>query len=917
MTTSSPAGLIHRTRELVARRRRRRVAVTALAAVPVVGLSLVLVDASAALPTWARAVVLLMSVVSLIGVTVGVLALWRLLRPGESRARTIAEQALADRHRHLTTAMELSAMSGPLAAQAASQFAADLDTRRLESGLAPVRVRRAVVVACVALVLTGAIQLVWPSVLPSVLPRLYDPFGDHPPWSRTSLTLIDPPSRVRPPVTPRLVVGTEGPQPKGLELHVEDAAGTPVARMAMLAIGGDQWAAHVGPLTAEHVTTLVSPLRVWVSGAGTRTRYHRLAIDPVPSLLGGTLAHVSPGYARLPDAVVKLSATPPEIHALPGSSLTVQALANRPLRAVELFRDGQSAGREPGLSLTLADPAVGAWSVVLEAEDGIRSEALPLCIITRRNDEPPLVRYEQPQSDGVATPDMYIPLVVHAQDDLGLVRLTRYRLRNDQRETEGRDALGGTGDTWRGRLSTAGTRPGDVIRMGAVATDTLPPDGQVSAPVERRIHIISHADYNALVMEQIDEHALEQKYGDLLSRIGELEQQLADASKAPASPARSEKLDQLAERAAQLRQQVAELRRPDPLFAIEPQLQDRLERHLQALEQHAKEAKQRTPSDPSPQAAEQLRKELAAMTAQAEADALREHLRDLATAQRQAADELAELKQHGIRNDADRARLRETSRGQQEMEQALKDWQEAVKDTTKRLAESRPEAAQELQQLAAQVAQCDAERLVAQAGRAGRVGKVGDAHGDAEEAARRLAGLAGAGPGEGQRGKDAGQPGWCPGDGYGQCLSQLAGLAKRGFNPGSSQAAGGGGATGARGGGMMVRRGGRSTPNGEPLQLFGPEALSALSGATSGQQKSGTPANAAAAGDADQARAATAYATGTRATTAGVGASFSPGEQVLIEDYFRRLDGDPTAPAGPEAPDAPRPPQVAPGNSPP
>ena len=37
-------------------------------------------------------------------------------------------------------------------------------------------------------------------------------------------------------------------------------------------------------------------------------------------------------------------------------------------------------------------------------EDGIRSEPLPLCTITRRTDEPPIVRYEQPQSDGVATP---------------------------------------------------------------------------------------------------------------------------------------------------------------------------------------------------------------------------------------------------------------------------------------------------------------------------------------------------------------------------------------------------------------------------------------------------------------------------------------------------------------------------------
>ena len=908
MNTTSPLELIDRTRELVARRRRRRVAITALAAVPVLALVVVLVDASAALPTWSRAVLLLLSVVSSIGLVVVVVALWRWLRPGSERAQALAEGALADQHRHLTTALQLSAMPGPLAAQAARQFADRLDATRLESGLPPMRLRRAAIIAGIALAITGAIQLIWPSVLPSVLPRLYDPFGDHPPWSRTSLMLIDPPVRVRPPATPRLVVRTQGPQPKDLELWVEDAVGTQVARVAMLGIGGDQWAANLGPLTAEHLTTLVSPLRVWVTGAGTRTHYHALAIDPVPSLTGGSLIHVSPAYARLPEVVVKITATPPVINALPGSRLTVQALANRPLTSVEVFRDGQSERRVTGAAVTLDDPAVGTWSLVLEAEDGIRSEPLPLCNITRRTDQPPTARYEQPQSDGVATPDMYIPLVIHAEDDLGLVRLTRYRLRNDVRETEGRETLGGTGDTWRGRLSTAGTKPGDVIRTGAVATDTLPPDGQVSAPAERIIHIISHADYNALVMEQIDQHALEQKYSDLLSRIAELEQQLAEASQAPASPERSAKLDALAERARELTQQVAALRRPEPLFAIEPQLQDELERHLKALEQHARTAKERTPSEATPQAAKKLRKELETMTAQAEADALREHLRDLAAAQRQAADELADLKQHGIHNDADRARLREVSRRQQEMEQALKEWQEAAKDVAKRLQESRPEEAQKIQQLADQVAQCEAERLVAQAGRAGRAGRAGDAHGDAEEAARRLAGIAGSsgqGQGQGQ------QPGWCPGDGYGQCQSQLQGLAKRGFNAGSSLASSGGGATGARGGGMMVRRGGRSTPSSQPMQLFGPEALTALSGATSGQQRSGAPANGAAAGDADQARAATAYGTGTRTTTAGVGTAFSPGEQVLIEDYFRRLDGDPAAPAVPALP------AVESGNTPP
>jgi hypothetical protein len=101
----------------------------------------------------------------------------------------------------------------------------------------------------------------------------------------------------------------------------------------------------------------------------------------------------------------------------------------------------------------------------------------------------------------------------------------------------------------------------------------------------------------------------------------------------------------------------------------------------------------------------------------------------------------------------------------------------------------------------------------------------------------------------------------------------------------------------------MVRRGGRNPHRGPRLDLFGPEALTALSGNRSGQQQAQGPASAAAGVGSAGAQTPTAYATGERATTAGVGASFSPGEQVLIEEYFRRLHGDPAAP-----PPAPVPP---------
>jgi hypothetical protein len=875
----APAVIVERTRELVARRRRIRGLALAAAAAPVLGLAVVALDASAGLPAWARLLLTGVVVLASIGVGALLLVVWRWLAPDARSARAQAEAALGDAHRHLTAAIELAAMPGPLAARAAGDFAAGLDVAQLAPRLPPARVGGFLLLGLAAAVLAGLMHLVQPSLLPAVLPRLADPFGDHPPWSATTLHWIEAPPRVRPPVAPRLVVRAEGPAPRELVLVGRDAGGAAVVRVVMLAIGGDQWAATLAPITGATLGASASPWTLWAEGAGTRTFLHRLDLDPVPFVTGGAVVHTSPDYSRLAQRSHALGVAPPDIAALPGSRLVVAPTANRPLAGITLLRDGTRMAEGPGPALTLDDPQPGRWTVRLEAEDGIVSDELPLFNLARREDQPPTVRFEQPASDGVATPDMAIPLHLVAEDDLGLVRLTRYRLRNGQRETEGREGLGGTSDAWRGALRTDGARPGDVLRLGAVATDGRPPEGQFSAPAERTIHIISHGDYNALVMERIDQHALEQKYGDLLERIARLEAELAASAPAGEGPdAQAARLQQLAERAAALRAEVTALRRPEPLFAIEPELQQELEQHLAGLERAAREG--RPPPDAG--VAKRLRDELAALTAEAEAQALREQLRDLAAAQRTVAQELAELQRQGVDDDAERARLREASARQLEMERALKDWQEAAGMVQERLARHRPEDAAKLGELAQAVQKSEVERLVAQACRSGRAGRVGDACRDGEEAARRLTALAGS-AGEGSAG-EADQA-------KGRCRSQLCGLAKRGFNPSSSQSSSGGGATGASGGGMMVRRGG-DPRGGQPLQLFGPEALTALAGnRAGGRQQSGAQAGTSAA-EAGRPNAATPYATGVRTTTAGVGASFSPGEELLIEDYFRRLDGD-------------------------
>jgi hypothetical protein len=888
--TAIPQSIITQTRDLVARRRRRRGLALAVMALPVLLLLAVTLDASAGLPAWSRLLLMLVTGLSSMGMIFLLLAWWRWLAPTPEQARGQAEVALGDQHRHLTAAMELAIMPGPLAAQATVQFTDSLDVNRLNSGLPWLPVRRVLLLALAAIVVAGVVHFLRPTIFPIVVPRLLDPFGDHPPWSLTALHFIDPPIRVRPPAAPRLVVQANGPAPRELVLVAEDSAGTEVARVVMLAIGSDQWSATLSPIDPVLVSTLHSPLLLWAEGAGTRTHRHAMALDAVPYLTGGTLIHHSPEYSRLPMQKHSLGATQPTITALPGSRLVIAATSNRPLKSITWWCDGKPRQNASGAEFIMEDPTPGAWSAVLEATDGIVSEPVPFFTVTRRIDQPPTIHFEQPQSDGVATPGMVVPMVITAEDDLGLVQLTRYQLRNGVRETEGRDTLGGTGDTWRGGLRTDGAKPGDTLRIGAVATDSFPPNGQVSTPTERTIHIISDADYNEMVMEQIDEHALEQKYSSLLERIAELETAMQQPPPADEkAEARAARLQKLAERAEKMSAEVVAWHRPEPLFAIEPELQQELEQHLAELEQAARDGK---PQE-SPAEAAAFQRELTEMTAQAEADALREQLQDLAAAQRLAAQELEDLKSHGLHNDVDRARLREVSRQQQEMEQALKDWQEAAKLVQEGMPDKNSDEARELKQLASDVQASESDRLVAQAGRSGRSGRVGDAHTDAVDAANRLEKIAGkkkSGEGEGE-GKGLGK---CKG--FGQCRSQLQGLAKRGFSQSSSKSSSGGGASGASGGGQIVRRGGTNPRSSQKMQLFGPEALKALNGGRAGNERQGKGQSGTAALQTDEAHRATAYGTGVRTTTAGVGAAFSPGEQILIEDYFRRLDGDPVAP---------------------
>ena len=870
-----------------------------LAALPLAVLSAVAIDALLAPGTWPR---VLMTVLMIVGpFAAGVTALLhapRLLAVGDA-ARRLAERALGDEQRTLSAALELAGMAGQLAHAGAGRLAAGIDGSGLDAGLPTAGLHRPLLTVIAAIGTFAVLALALPNLLPAVLPRLLDPFGDHPPYSATRLVWGDTPASARPGEQPRLVVRTVGPTPKELWLTGDLPGLAEPVRVPLMQEAGDRWAVTLAPLPAPPVATGAVAV-LWAEGAGTRTTRLRLPLDPIPVLRDCVVTLTAPPYAKLDDQVLSAKpGSPAMLAALPRSTLALKPSANRPLSALWLTHESAPAQRHLLIDgvLRLNDPAPGRYVMRLEAEDGVRGDALPLMALSRRTDQPPEVRIVAPGADGIATPSATIPLAIEASDDLGVASLTWQVLVDGKLREEHVEILGGSSDTFRGPLKLSGLKEGQQVRVVAVARDTLPPDGQLSTSATRTLTIISDKAYNDLVRDQIAHDALLQKYGPLLERLAQLEAQSAGTvpdTEPQTESRRQHQMDELAQKIQELTKDTAALERPEPLFELETDLQKEIAERLAELEQEAKAVKAgsstKTSTKKDASRGEQLQRDLERLTAQAEADALGERLEELATAQEQVAKELADLKRRaGAKpSDADKARMRELAKRQQEITEALGDWQQFAKETAKRLEKSDPKDAAAIRGVCKALTEQKVGELTDGSARMSRAGNAPGAEPLAREAGERLRALAGT-----SMSGDC-QNGWCRSDRLGKCRGQLARLAKMGMSRGGSESGSGGGATGSSGGGLIVRPGGK--PRGANMPLYGPEPLASLAGSRPGGN--GQAPGASAVRDADGSlHPATPYTTGTRATDAGIGAPLGPGERRMVDDYFRRLDGDALAPA--------------------
>jgi hypothetical protein len=890
LPAASPGELLSLTRQVTARRRAASLMLWAMALLPVGVVALVGADGLCALPDAVRAAASALLVAAVLALACA--GLWGRLRPPAVDAVLLAEAALQDHDRRLTVTMELALMGSPVAA---AFFAPQVPTRQLERALPPLRWRMAAISAAGAVLCGSVLWLALPGIFRMTVPRLLDPWGDHPPWSRLHLTWQALPGVVAYDATPTLHLEVTGGDPADLEIHIkpDGAAESPVLSPFLLTRG----------VYAVTLAPVHQGLSLWASASTTRTTYQHIALDAIPHLIDCSLTVCAPAYARLPDETVRSSCeSPSQLQLLSGSRLDISVHASRPLCALWW---GDHLSVEAAMSrhaltsagMSLSDPPAGEAWIMLEAPDGARSPPQLIARLERRIDQPPSVSIEMPEVDGLAVADAQIPLHIVASDDLGLVRLTRYRLVDNVQVDSQESPLGGTSDGYRGTIDLHGLHAGQVVRIGAVARDSCPGGGQLSPVAERVLRIISHEDYQKQLAATLDETALTATYGALLTQLAALQEQISARNPGPAdaspSPAQAAARDSLNARLQALQDQLDALHQEKPIFAIEPDLQQELQRQIHEARQEL-EHPSAPQVAPSAQEAAAIQQQLQQLTDEARAVALREDLSDLAQEQRQLQLELQDLQADPHPgSDAAHARLRQAAREQQDIDRDLRQWREDAADLARSCEHRSGGGAQlskDVHDLAKAVDDSQAPGLVAAAVRSAMVNQLPEAANHALQAAEALDQFRMSQQDQDEATSQGQCPGWCQGSRCGACRSQLTSMARRGHGHGRGVAGSG------LGSGMMGLQAGVGGLQ-MTVPIYGPRPTSTRPGGRPGGHADGQ--GPAVDGDQEhpaQLEEATPYRRDLQHTTAGIGASFTPDEQHRIQTYYNGLDGDPLAP---------------------
>jgi hypothetical protein len=428
-------------------------------------------------------------------------------------------------------------------------------------------------------------------------PRFLQPFADHPPYNPTRLE-VDPQGAVVE-YGKDLVVNVKASKriPDNVTLVIESPKGDVLNRLGMFNSEEGKY--------FQTIEKIRSNLTYYVSIPRGRSKYYPIQIAKDPRIESVQVQYKYPDYTHLANREASLSDQDRTVKGYAGTEVSMKITSNRPLSAGTVTVGAQpfpcAPAGENAVQGTFPLSQEGEFQVALRDIEGNPSRKAWSGKIQIVPDGKPSISIVSPDEVSWAVPTAQIPVVIEAQDDLGIRTISLYRNHNESDDAkkllyQATVPQGQVDVTEILDLADLGVQPGDVIDYYAAAVDSLPTSPQTVATEPRKIQIISEEQYAKMMQDEMTAKDLRVKYDDIMSQITDLvaeQQQLRKQTQEleNAADANQARLQDLEKRQEQLAEKTKELARNLEKESKEPPVFDIEKDYKKALAQFSESAK--------------------------------------------------------------------------------------------------------------------------------------------------------------------------------------------------------------------------------------------------------------------------------------------------------------------------------------
>jgi hypothetical protein len=664
---------------------------------------------------------------------------------------------------------------------------------------------RAALACGLAAMLLAMLYFLVPDVLGRGLPRLFDPTGDHPPFTLLKFQVAIEPEPLYYGSDAKIAVQLHGPT-------IPDRAD-----LVMLVDGKKQRSPMISVEEGYELTVRDATVSrdFYVDTPEGRSDWYRLDVREVPQFEEVWVAYAYPEHTDWPPRRYPLQGR--DIEAMVGTQVTVEVKSNFPLKHVQARLYDESGNSEPSRLVTLTpdqnEPrrAQGSFSldfsgrVTLEliGHNGVPGSELREARLIATRDEPPRVQLAAPEPTALAVEGWKVPVQIEAADDIEVRDLSLHFSRNGQ-ASENVPLENQSPDRRRGRaeyeldLAKIEAKPGDEIRVFASASDNHPNPSQTADSATHVIQVISQEEYAEYMRTMYQMDSLQQEIEQLQQQLDQQTDQAEAAEQAlrelaeqleadkPLNEAQQTQLDQAQQqldqaqaKTSELQEQLRERLEQPQLYDVEKpyrerlqQLSDQLAEQQEAMSQtqQALDAVQQQPA-PTPQDVERLQQAIEQMQQQQnaaesnegdktpsleqiqqQAEKLQLAQRMMAEAQRiqqvmqqqrEIADRLQPLREQPSLTPEQQSRADRLAREQELLDQQLREATESLKQAADQAKEQLPKTAKDAQAMCDAIGQMNVGADQQQCASAARQGNGDQAHQAADRAAEKLESLAG------------------------------------------------------------------------------------------------------------------------------------------------------------------------------